>query len=752
MKGEVLSHYEVLDKLGEGGMGVVYRARDTLLGREVAVKVLSPAALARSDRRKRLLQEARAASRLNHPNIVTIYEVGVQDEQVFIAMELLRGRTLDQLIGRPLDPRQVVKIAIQIADGLDCAQQAGIVHRDLKPSNIFLLDSGLVKIVDFGLAKQVHPEGEPGSGALTTEGMVIGTPSYMSPEQAEGRPVDTRSDLFALGILLYEMLSGQRAFARDTSLASVIAILNEEPPPAELPAGFDFLIRCCLDKNPDRRYQRAADLRGALEDLRFAMQNQPSRLMARVEPGRRPAHTIAVLPFTDMSPGRDQEWFCDGIAEEIINALTTIDHLKVASRTSAFRFKGQAADISEIGRQLRVDNVLEGSVRTHADRLRITAQLIDVRDGYHLWSARYDRQLADIFAIQEEIAQAIVDTFRLHLDRAQAARMLLRHSTDAGAYQLYLQGRYHWNKRTMPSVRQAISYFEKAIQRDPEYVLAYAGLADCFSTCNYYGAEPPASLRERALEAARRALALGPALAEPHTAMGLVKANFEYDIHGAEEHFRRALEINPNSSTARYFYAFSSLAPQGRLAEAIMETQRALALEPLSLPILTWKGAIHYLNREYELSVEEYLRVVELDPTFVRARLEIALPLFALGRIPEGLQHLDEARELAGDTPRGVSLRGYGCGRSGRRREAEEALMELELLGESMFVGGYERALIYCGLGERVSALEALRQALVERSPWLIFIQQSPIFDDLRGEAGFAPIVRGVKHAARGSG
>ncbi len=745
MIGTTLSHYYIEEQIGEGGMGVVYRAQDTLLRRYVALKLLLPAAMARPDRRKRLLHEARAASRLNHPNIVTIFEVGVQGDDVFIAMELLKGRTLDQLIGKPLDAQQAVRIAIQVADGLTCAEENGIVHRDMKPSNVFLLDSGLVKIVDFGLAKNAPGTGDATATVLTNDGIVIGTPSYMSPEQAEGKEVDSRSDIFSFGILLYEMLTGKRAFERTSSLASVIAVLHEDPPPASLPPGFDIIVRCCLEKNPDRRYQRATALRSALEDLRYDMQSQPSRLMPRAEVGRQPSRTIAVLPFTDMSPQKDQDYFCDGIAEEIINALTTIEGLRVGSRTSSFRFKEQSLDIAEIGRQLKVDNVLEGSVRSHGDRLRITAQLIDVHDGYHLWSSRYDRQLADIFAIQDEIAQAIVDTFRLHLDRAQAAKALAKHSVDAGAYQLYLQGRYHWNKRTVPSVRRAIEFFEKAIQRDPEYLLAYSGLADCYSTYNYYGALAPFELRDKARQAARKALELGGAQSDPHSSMGLVAANFDYDVTAAENHFRRAIEINPNNSTAHYFHAFSSLAAQGRFEEAIAETQKALSLEPLSLPILTWKGAILYLSRQFERSIEEYLRVIELDPAFVRARLEIALPYFAVDRIAEGLDSLEEARELVGDTPRGVSLRGYGSAIARHRDEAEESLMELELLAQSVHVNSYERAIVYAGLGQKASAVEALWRAYEERSPWMIFLEHLPLWDVLRGEEGFARIVQAMR-------
>ncbi|MGH9660711.1 MAG: protein kinase domain-containing protein, partial [Bryobacteraceae bacterium] len=506
------------------------------------------------DRRLRFVQEARTASSLNHPNIVTIYEIDTAAGVDFIAMELVKGKTLVEI--KKMAATEVIRIGAQIADALAAAHEAGIIHRDLKPGNVMVTDQGVVKVLDFGLAKLADREADPGAetlAQLSMAGVLIGTPAYMSPEQASGRKLDGRSDLFSLGALLYEVLTGRSAFARSNHIATLAAILSEEPPPFEAPPGLKSTIVRCLSKDPNQRFGSALLVRNGLQ---------------KVQPAEPAGKAIAVLPFTDMSPRKDHEYFCDGIAEEIINGLSRVEGVRVASRTSTFRYKGKSEDIGEIGRQLKVDLVLEGGLRTAGERLRITAQLVSAADGYQVWSGRYDRTLEDVFAIQDEIAQAIVDTVRGRLGAAAGA--LKRHTENPEAHQMYLKGRYYWNKR---ATQASIECFEKAIAIDPDYALAWCGLADNSVTHAYHGLARAKDLRERARAAAERALALDPSLPEAHISMGLAQA--VYRTSGADASFRRALELNPNHADALYLRAMTVATTRGRLDEALEGLQRA---------------------------------------------------------------------------------------------------------------------------------------------------------------------------------
>src|SRR5579862_172400 len=438
-----LAHYEILEKLGQGGMGVVYRARDTRLEREVALKVLPAGTSTSADSRRRLLEEARAASTLNHPNVVTIYDVRTDGDVDSIAMEYVRGETLDQILKKqPLAMKELVHYATQIADALQAAHTAGIIHRDLKPANVMVTPQGVVKLLDFGLAKrQESPGWEPSAHTATIEGMLVGTAAYMSPEQAENRKLDSRSDIFSFGAVLYEMATGKRAFEGESVISTLAAILRAEHRPLT-GSELDPIVSRCLAKNPADRFQNMAEIKAMLEKPLSSSRIQ--RLKAEVAE----APSIVVLPFANMSADPEQEYFCDGITEEILNALAKFDCLKVASRTSAFRFKGKGEDIAEIGRQLNVKTVLEGSVRKAGNRLRITAQLIDVASGYHLWSERYDRDITDVFAVQDEISQAITTALRLKLGGARCAVHARPPTESVDAYNLYLKGMYFNNKRS----------------------------------------------------------------------------------------------------------------------------------------------------------------------------------------------------------------------------------------------------------------------------------------------------------------
>jgi serine/threonine protein kinase len=532
MEEKRLSHFRLVAKIGEGGMGIVYKAEDEKLRRPVAVKLLPPDLVGDPVRRRRLLREAQAAAAVRHPTVAAIYEVGEEGEAAFIVMELVEGQTLRALMGdQAVAIPEALRIVTEIARGLERAHACGVIHRDLKPDNVMMEADGHVKILDFGLAKLREPpvasvgqgisKRETWDAELTQRGSLVGTAAYMSPEQARGQAVDPRSDLFTLGVLLYELVTGRNPFRGPSPMDTLSAILKDRPLPAsavnpEVTPALDRVLERLLAKDPRERPASATAL---IEELE-AVGRSPQRLLTADDgPPRR---SIAVLPFADMSQEKDQDYFCEGIAEELITALAHVEGLRVAARTSAFQFKGRADDVRRIGQQLGVETVLEGSVRKAGSRLRVTAQLVSTADGYHLWSERYDREMEDVFAIQDEIAATIVQTLKIRLVGEGAIPRVRRSTEDPEAYRLYLQGRYWWNKRHEVGLRKGLDFFDQAIAKDPSYALAYAGVADSYSTIGFYGFQPPKTAFAKAKQAAERALALDESLAEAHTAVGLV--------------------------------------------------------------------------------------------------------------------------------------------------------------------------------------------------------------------------------------
>ena len=657
MIGQTLSHYTILEKLGEGGMGTVYLAEDQTLGRKVALKVLPAEMAADPDRLQRFQREAKTVAALNHPAIVTLYSVENVDNTHFITMEVVEGKSLESMIhpgGLSLD--RLFDIAVPLASALAAAHRQHITHRDLKPPNIMLTKDGRVKVLDFGLAK-LHASGAPGEAldaatlALTQDGMVMGTMPYMSPEQAQSKSVDHRTDIFSLGIVLYELATGRRPFLGETPADLISSILRDAPPSVttinvDLPNHLGRIISRCLEKTPDRRYQTALDLRNELEQL----QKEVS------ESGAGSMPSIAVLPFADMSQEKDQAYFCEGIAEELINGLGRIQNLRVASRTSAFKFRGSDTDIREIGRQLGVSTVLEGSVRKAGDRVRITAQLINVTDGYRLWSDRFDREMKDVFAIQDEISESIVEALRVTLSPKERRAIQNVATRDVEAYDYYLKGRKYFYEMSRKSFEYARQMYSKAIEIDPLYALAYAGIADCCSFLFMYADSTDAN-RSLADQSSKKAVELDPELAEAHASRGLaLSMNKKYD--DAERHFESAIRHNSKLFEAHYFYARACLA-QGKLAKAAQLFERAGEVRPedyqaplLLRQVLIGMGAS---REETDKALDRALTVVkshiELNPDDARAHYMGASVLIELGRVEDGLGWAQRALEIDPDEP-----------------------------------------------------------------------------------------------------
>ena len=716
MIGKTISHYRIIEKLGEGGMGVVYKAEDLKLKRTVALKFLPPEWTRDADARARFLREAQAAAALNHPNICTVHEISDADGQAFIAMECVAGKDLRTTIrSAPLPLSEALGIAIQIADGLAAAHERDIVHRDVKPANIVVTPKGHVKIMDFGLARMAD------GAQLTRIGTTVGTVAYMSPEQARGGDIDYRTDIWSLGVVLYEMVAGRRPFGGARDQAIIYSILNDEPEHVssarpEVPAALDNVIATALAKEPARRYHSADVLAGDLADLRgeSTMSVQTRRMDSNTAEA-----SIAVLPFADMSPAGDQEYFCDGMAEELINALTNVGGLQVSSRTSAFQFKGQVCDIHEIGRKLNVQTVLEGSVRKAGTRLRITAQLIKVADGYHLWSEKFDRDMEDVFAIQDEISLAIVDKLKVRLLGEEQAKLVNRHTENLDAYNLYLRGRWFWNKRTDEGLGKAIVCFEDAIEIAPDYALAYAGMADAYNDLLNYSLSPPEDAHLKAKEAALKALELDDALAEAHAALGFILSEQEWDWDGAEREFERAIELNANCAVAHQGRGL--LKSYGRQHdEAIESMKRALELDPLSLPFNRNTAVVLEMAGRYNEALEVAKRTVEMDPDYMFVHLIQGIIYTMKLMYEEALAEFElEERVFGGRYPLlGASIATVYA-RSGRTQDAERILDNLKSAHPHSLLSPFCVALVCFALGRKDEGFEWLERAYEERDRWL---------------------------------
>jgi len=739
MIGRAISHYKILEKLGEGGMGVVYKAEDTKLKRTVALKFL-PFELTRDpEAKERFIHEARAASALNHPNICVIHEIDEVENQSFIAMELIEGQTLkDRTSSRPLKLDEAIDVAIQVLEGLREAHEKGIVHRDINSANIMITSRGQVKIMDFGLAKQA------GLAGVTKLGTSVGTIAYMSPEQARGEAVDQRTDIWSLGVVLYEMISGQLPFAGEFDQVVIYSILNQEARPIVshdqvVTAGVKEIVRRALAKGPDDRYQCAADM---LADLKL-FKGKPESATLREGPALRARQrSIAVLPFANLSADKEQEYFCDGMAEEIINALTNVEGLRVVARTSAFMFKDKPEDTREIGRKLNVETLLEGSVRKAGNRLRITAQLINVGDGYHLWSERFDRELADVFAIQDEISLAIVGKLKVRLLGDEKKKIIKRYTQDLEAYDLYLKGRYHWNRRTPDALRKAIGHFEQVIQKDPEFALAHAGLADCYSMLAQVCVLPPKEVFPKAKALVSKALEIDETLAEAHTSLGFVLSRFDWDWTGAEREFRRAIELNPNYATAHQWFAMMLL-ELGRTSEAIQEIDKALELDPLSLIINTAAGAVYAHTGREDKAVEQAGKILDLDPTFGFAHEILVDVNERRGKYDEAVEGQLKVYSFAGFlNQQEIAALREAYASSGWNGFLRAWLNIVHRKAEQGQVLYYGMASLYARLGDTEKAIECLEKAYQEHDFSLSGVLVDDDFEKLRSDPRFVQLLR----------
>jgi len=739
MLGQTIAHYRIIEKLGEGGMGVVYKARDLHLDRFTALKVLPPEKVADPERKRRFVQEAKAASALNHPNIITIYDISSDQGVDFIAMEHVAGKSLEQLIRhKALRLEEALKYAVQIAQTLAAAHAAGIIHRDLKPGNIMVTKEGCVKVLDFGLAKLSQRETSESNAtvtleAATEEGTILGTVAYMSPQQAEGKKVDARSDIFSFGSVFYEMLTGRRAFRGESAASVLAAILRDEPEPVSqivegLPREAERILSQCLRKNPGERFASATDLKSALETLHSAPAIQEAR------------PTIAVLPFANLSADKENEYFSDGLAEEIINALTKLPGLRVTARTSAFALRGKDLDVREIGARLNVGTILEGSVRKAGNRIRVTAQLINVAGGYHLWSERYDREMTDVFAIQDEISQAIVDKLRVQLVPGQP--LVKRYTDNLEAYNLYVKGRYYLNKRSREALVKGREFLEQAIALDPNYALAYCGIAEFYWMSAHWGFLAPNEAMPQSKSAALKALQLDDTLPEAHCALGSVLGIYDFDWREAEREFKRALELNPASPTVHARYAFFLLRPIGRLEEATAEIDRALELDPLAAFFHLHLAYLFWVRRQYDRAIQQFRNTIEMEPSHYVGHWLLGVTYAQKGMFEEAIAARSRAFELSGRAPIMVATLAEGYAAMGRTSEAQKLLAELQELAQKTFVPAISIAWVYIGLRETDRALEWLNKAIEERDPMVAGLGVEPFYDSLRSDPRFHALLR----------
>ncbi len=748
MIGQTVSHYKIIEKIGEGGMGVVYKAADQKLRRYIALKFLPVGLLANPESRERFIREAQAAAALNHPNIITVYEINEFQGQLYIAMEFVDGAFLHRKIAEKNHERPgaehilheaqldyVAKLFIQLAEGLYKAHCAGIVHRDIKPQNILVDSDDRVKILDFGIAKL------RGMSTLTQQAFTMGTVPYMSPEQVRGKEIDHRSDIWSLGVLLYEMLADRMPFSGEYPETVIYAIVNEKPEllsavKTGIPIEMERIVNRAMVKDPAHRYQGLDEM---LKDLKAVASRFTSETMTEImspEDENDSRISIAVLPFADMSPQKDQEYFCDGMVEELINSLSKIDGLKVASRTSSFFFKGKNCELQEIGARLKVKTVLEGGVQKAGDRLRVTAHLVNVEDGCQIWSERFNGELQDVFAVQDEITMAIVENLKVKLLGEEKVEIARRHTNDLEAYNLFLQGRYFWNKRYEVGMKKSIEFFQQASQRDPNYALPFVGIADAFNILGFYGFMPPKDAFQKARASARRALQIDEHLGEAHASLGWVKTFFEWDWAGAEREYKRAIELSPHYATSHEWFALF-LGVMGRYEEALREIAIARDHDPLSLIINSVAGVLFIFSRRYDKAIKQLTRTIEMDPTFALAHIWLGEAYMFSGMYPEAVGEFKKVLAQAPNMTYALADLGMTYGLAGQKEEAQKIIQQFDQIATQAYVSMVLKAQVFIGIGLKNKAFDALDQAYEDRDSFVPYFKASPHYDRLRPDPRF---------------
>jgi serine/threonine-protein kinase len=781
MIGQTISHYKILEKLGEGGMGVVYKAEDTKLDRIVALKFLPHHLTANDAEKARFLQEAKAAAALNHPNVCSVIDIQEYDGQQFIIMEYVDGSTLRQKL--PVQKIQdAIQYATQIGDALQAAHAKGIVHRDVKSENIMLSSDGRIKVMDFGLAKL------KGSLKLTKTSSTVGTLAYMAPEQLQGGEADTRSDIFSFGVVLFEILTGHIPFRGEHEAALMYSIVNEEPESVlkyrqDLSPELDRIIHRALEKDPADRYQHVDDMVSELRRLQKAStrivrpeQMEQSRthqamsipaespkksknalwiavtsivLLAGAawflflnKPGQK-ITSMAVLPFVNAGSDQSAEYLSDGFTESLINSLSKLPGVKMMSRSSVFRYKGKEVDPQVVGKELNVSAVLLGRITQSGDGLSVSVELVNTSDNSHIWGEQYERKISAIISLQNDISRELSKQLQVTLTGDEEKQITKNATENTEAYQLYLKGRFYWNKRTTENFRKAIEMFQAAIDKDPGYALAYTGLADCYNLMSAYFILPSSEAFAKAKAAATKAIELDNTLAEPHTDLASMASEYEWNFEAAEREYKRSLGLNPNYATTHQWYG-EFLTEMGRGKEGLVEVQKAIEIDPLAPILYSSSSWVNCVMGNYEKALADADHALELDPKFPRALLNKVQVYIELGKETEAIQYAQEALAASGNGIEYRSWLGHTYGRLGKRQEAEKILTDLLKVSKKEYVAPALIASVYAGIGDNDRTFDWLEKCYELHSGDVVYLNAEPAWKPLRGDPRLAALTKKV--------